>query len=312
MQVAEELAVVGRTRGLRTAAAYGGVSIAAQSKAVGQAAHPDRHARPAGRPVPAQAGAPGPNSDPHPGRGRPDARHGLPAAGGRDREAAAEGSPDDVLLGHARRRRRDDRQGLHAGTAPARGDHRHAHRRGGRAPVRQGGLRREGRRAGEAVEGRAGSQPGLRPHQARRRPPGHQAEGPRPARHRHARRHGPAGPAEGAGAVRGRQGRHAGGDRRRRPRAGRRGDHPRDQLRPAHRPQGLRPPRGPHGPRRAERDRHHVRAARAGGRHEPDRLAAAARRRVQGVGHARAPPQVVYSSKKGRRSLLYRPQKRRF
>jgi superfamily II DNA/RNA helicase len=38
VQVAEELAVVGRTRGLRTAAAYGGVSIAAQSKAVGQAA----------------------------------------------------------------------------------------------------------------------------------------------------------------------------------------------------------------------------------------------------------------------------------
>jgi ATP-dependent RNA helicase RhlE len=37
VQVAEELAEVGRTRGLRAAAAYGGVSIAAQSKAVGQA-----------------------------------------------------------------------------------------------------------------------------------------------------------------------------------------------------------------------------------------------------------------------------------
>ncbi len=37
VQVAEELAAVGRTRGLRTAAAYGGVSIAAQAKAVGQA-----------------------------------------------------------------------------------------------------------------------------------------------------------------------------------------------------------------------------------------------------------------------------------
>jgi ATP-dependent RNA helicase RhlE len=37
VQVAEELADVGRVRGLRSAAAYGGVSIAAQSKAVGQA-----------------------------------------------------------------------------------------------------------------------------------------------------------------------------------------------------------------------------------------------------------------------------------
>src|SRR2546423_13609959 len=37
VQVAEELAAVGRNRGLGTAAAYGGVSIAAQSKAVGQA-----------------------------------------------------------------------------------------------------------------------------------------------------------------------------------------------------------------------------------------------------------------------------------
>jgi len=37
VQVAEEIADVGRTKGLRSAAAYGGVSITAQSKAVGQA-----------------------------------------------------------------------------------------------------------------------------------------------------------------------------------------------------------------------------------------------------------------------------------
>src|SRR5262245_46452523 len=37
VQVAEELDDIGRARGLRSAAAYGGVSIAAQSKAVGQA-----------------------------------------------------------------------------------------------------------------------------------------------------------------------------------------------------------------------------------------------------------------------------------
>ena len=37
VQVAEELAEVGRAKGLRSAAAYGGVSIAAQAKAVGQA-----------------------------------------------------------------------------------------------------------------------------------------------------------------------------------------------------------------------------------------------------------------------------------
>ena len=37
-------------------------------------------------------------------RGRPHARHGLPAAGREDHAAAAAQAPDDALLGHARRR----------------------------------------------------------------------------------------------------------------------------------------------------------------------------------------------------------------
>ena len=40
-----------------------------------------------------------------PRRGRPDARHGLPAAGRPHRPPAAAEPPDDVLLGHARRPR---------------------------------------------------------------------------------------------------------------------------------------------------------------------------------------------------------------
>ena len=117
----------------------------------GPGTHPHRHARPAGRPGPPQAGPSGPHPDPHPRRGRPDAGHGIPATGERHREAAPHRATDDVLLGDARRRRREDRPGLHEGRAQARGAHRHPHRGGGLPQVHQGGIRREGRRPGEAA-----------------------------------------------------------------------------------------------------------------------------------------------------------------
>ena len=49
--------------------------------------------------------------DPRSRRGRPDARHGLQAAGRPDPAQGLPRPPDDVLLGHARRRRRRARTG---------------------------------------------------------------------------------------------------------------------------------------------------------------------------------------------------------
>ena len=112
VQVAEELAEVGRTRGLRAAAAYGGVSIAAQSKAVGQAhiliATPGRLDDLARRRMVRldriqilildEAG--------------PDARHGIPAPGERHREATPDRPTTMFFFADASRRRRDDREGL--------------------------------------------------------------------------------------------------------------------------------------------------------------------------------------------------------
>ena len=72
-----------------------------------------RHPRPAQRSRPAAHGLARLRPDPRPRRGRPDARHGLPAAGRPDRPAPAGQAPDDALLGHARRRRRPARPGLH-------------------------------------------------------------------------------------------------------------------------------------------------------------------------------------------------------
>ena len=62
--------------------------------------------------------------------------------------------------------------------------------------------------------------------------------------------------------------RHAGGDRRRRPRHRRQRHLARHQLRPAGRPRGLRAPRRPHGPRRRDRRRHHLLRPRARARLE--------------------------------------------
>ena len=93
---------IARARGLRVAAAYGGASIGEQAKKVtgAQVSSP----RPAASTI-CRRGAIAARASPHPraGRGRPDARHGLSAAGRQDCEAAAPGPPDDVLLGHAGR-----------------------------------------------------------------------------------------------------------------------------------------------------------------------------------------------------------------
>ena len=71
-----------------------------------EGARPRRHARPApgsDGPPPRQ---PRRRLDPHPRRGRPDARHGLQAAGRQDPAQGLARPADDVLLRHARRRRR--------------------------------------------------------------------------------------------------------------------------------------------------------------------------------------------------------------
>ena len=54
-------------------------------------------------------------------RSRPDARHGLPAAGRQDRRARAPRAPDDVLLGDARRRGRAVGRIVHAERVAVRG-----------------------------------------------------------------------------------------------------------------------------------------------------------------------------------------------
>ena len=91
----------------------------------------------------------------------------------------------------------------------------------------------------------------LRPHQARRRPPGQAPAQPRRRRGRDARRQEPAPARTGAGPLRERRRRDADRDRRRRPRHRRRRRHPRGQLRRPRRPRHLRAPDRPHRPRRA-------------------------------------------------------------
>ena len=71
--------------------------------------------------------------DPGPGRGRPHARHGLQARRRPHRRPDAEGPPDAVLLGHARGRGRQARQGLHPRRRPPRAQARRS-RQPGRRP----------------------------------------------------------------------------------------------------------------------------------------------------------------------------------
>ena len=126
-----------------------------------------------------------------------------------------------------------------------------------RAPVRVGHLGHEGgdpRRAHPHV----GLHARLRPHQARRRPARAEAQAARRARRRDARRHVAERARASALAVRERQGRDAGRNGRGRPRPRPQRRHARDQLRPAGGRQGLRAPHGPHRPSGSQRHRDHA------------------------------------------------------
>ncbi len=105
--------------------------------------HPDRDPRAPRRPHRARHGSPGRRQDLRPRRGGPDAGHGLPATGRPDRAPSTEGPSDDVLLGDARRRDRQDRGGLHAQPDAPRGrSDRDAVRGGGRPSVHPRGAGR--------------------------------------------------------------------------------------------------------------------------------------------------------------------------
>ena len=102
-QVAEELYFVAKPKRLRVAAAYGGASIASQSKRLRGAhivvATPGRLQDLVERRLVKLDSCP----DAHPRRGRPHARHGLQASGREDRPSPARRAADDALLGDARR-----------------------------------------------------------------------------------------------------------------------------------------------------------------------------------------------------------------
>ena len=112
-QVTDELRFVAKPKGLRVAPVYGGVPIRSQAAKAREAhvvvATPGRLEDLAQRKLISAR----PDPDPRPRRGRPHARHGLQAPSGQARPPGAEEPPDDVLLGHARRRGRRARACLH-------------------------------------------------------------------------------------------------------------------------------------------------------------------------------------------------------
>ncbi len=205
----------------------------------------DRHPRPAHRPHRPAHLRPLRGLRDRARRGRPDGRHGLPAAGAADprpdpgRRAAA------AVLGHPRR------CGGHAGQpVPGRPGH-PLDRLGHRAGVDHGAPRADGGHRGEAAGDQRDRGPGrahdpVRAHQARRRPAG---EGVAPQRHRRrraARRQGAERAQPGDRRVQGRADAGPGGDRRGRPRHPRRRRQPGRARRPAGRPEGLPAPRRAH------------------------------------------------------------------
>ena len=146
-------------------------------------AHPRRHTRPPAGPDRAPDRLARRRPDAHPRRGRPDARHGLPAPGRPDRRPPAQAAPDDVLLGDARRQGRRARAGVHAEPVPLRGA---VDRRPGagrdRPPVRAGHGRQQGRDARGAARAGQRARARLRAHEARRRPARPEARAPQRAR----------------------------------------------------------------------------------------------------------------------------------
>ena len=152
--------------------------------------HRDRHARPAARPGGAQAAPPGPRADLRARRGRPHARHGVPARRETHPRDAPPRSPDDAVLRHARRRGRAARRTVHARPGEARGGRRRRRaRRRRRPPLHRGGA--EPQVAG--ARPRAGRRPrtdaDLRADAARCRPAREEPEDAGLPRGRVARRH---------------------------------------------------------------------------------------------------------------------------
>ena len=119
-QVTAEIEPLAQAKGLTVAAVYGGLPLHAQAKRAKRAhvlvATPGRLEDLVQRRLVDLSRSP----DPHPRRGRPDARHGLQAAGRQARAAPAAEPPDDVLLGHARRRGRLARARVHEQPVPHR------------------------------------------------------------------------------------------------------------------------------------------------------------------------------------------------
>ena len=113
-QIVDETRAVARARNLTVTSVYGGVGFEKQTREARRShivvATPGRLEDLLAR------GALTLDQRPHARarRGRPDARHGLPPGRRPDRRAVPAAAPDAVLLGHARRRGRPHRQGLHA------------------------------------------------------------------------------------------------------------------------------------------------------------------------------------------------------
>ncbi len=154
-QVTDEIELVGRPLGVRVASVYGGVPLKSQADRARGAhvvvATPGRLQDLVDRRMLSIDAVSGPRAR----RGRPDARHGLQAAGRPDRATPAGRPPDDVLLGDARRRGRRAGAPLHALAGPLRrraaGG---APQRRGRPPLRSGHDRQQGADPRRAPAGR--------------------------------------------------------------------------------------------------------------------------------------------------------------
>ena len=106
-QVSDALAPYAAALGLRLATVVGGLSISRQAAAL-RARCRGRRRDPgtADRPRRAPGLPPGPRADHGAGRGGPDVRHGVPAAGLGVAGPGARRRPADAVLGHARPQRR--------------------------------------------------------------------------------------------------------------------------------------------------------------------------------------------------------------
>ena len=171
-----------------------------------------------------------------------------------------------------------------------------------RAQVRRGDPRRQARRAGRAARRRARPRARLRAHQARRRPARREARAGATSRRPRCTATCRRCPRTGPRPLPGRQGATLVATD-----VAARGLDLDDithviNFDPPARRHELRPPGRSHRPGRAERQRHHVRPARAAGRHEPRRGTARSYGAVRaGRPHGRT-PRKVYTSRRSRRT----------